>query len=107
RGRGEDERVNKVITFTGQSLKGPPDSVAFLMLANTAIDESIPGDKRVSAAGRSQGLALRFGSGRVVVLGEAAQFSAQVIGQTGRRMGMNVPGIDNKQLVGHLACMWP
>jgi len=36
RGRNDSERVNKIIAFTGQSLKGPPDSVAFMKLADTA-----------------------------------------------------------------------
>ena len=53
-----------------------------------------------SAAGRAQGLALAFGSGRVVILGEAAMLSAQVVNIPGRetiRMGMNVPGSDDQQ----------
>jgi len=53
-----------------------------------------------SAAGRAQGLALPFGSGRVVILGEAAMLSAQVVNIPGRetiRMGMNVPGHDDQQ----------
>ena len=37
-------------------------------------------DKEVSAAGRAQGLAFAFGKGRVVVMGEAAELSAQVVG---------------------------
>lgn len=101
-GRGPAERVGRVITFTGQSLKGPPDSVAFLRLADTAedLDPANPA-KNVSAAGRSQGLALKAGKGRVVVLGEAAVLSAQIVkrGQEAPfRMGMNFPGADNRQL---------
>ncbi|HVG46325.1 MAG TPA: DUF4350 domain-containing protein [Longimicrobium sp.] len=52
------------------------------------------------AAGRAQGLALTVGSGRVVILGEAAMLSAQVVNLPGRepmRMGMNVPGHDDQQ----------
>ena len=52
------------------------------------------------AAGRAQGLAIRFGSGRVVILGEAAMLSAQVVNLPGRepmRMGLNVPGHDDQQ----------
>jgi hypothetical protein len=57
--------------------------------------------KAVSAAGRCQGLALRYGKGRVVVMGEAAELSAQVSGFGGdpsNMMGRNVPGIDNRQM---------
>ena len=43
-------------------------------------------------------MAFALGSGRVVVMGEAAQLSAQVFGE-GERFGMNMPGIDNRQLV--------
>jgi hypothetical protein len=51
------------------------------------------------AAGRAQGAALEFGKGRVVVLGEAAQLSTQVARESGDfKMGMNVPGIDNRQM---------
>ncbi|HKP85248.1 MAG TPA: DUF4350 domain-containing protein, partial [Blastocatellia bacterium] len=53
-----------------------------------------------SAAGRAQGIAIEFGKGRVVLLGEAAMLSAQVIKRPDRpdfRMGMNRAGIDNRQ----------
>ena len=93
-GRDASERVNRVQTFTGQSLKGPAGSVAILKLADTAVDEGENG--RRSAAGRAQGLAFAFGKGRVVVLGEAAELSAQLIGV--ERFGMNVPGLDNRQM---------
>jgi hypothetical protein len=113
-GRNGNERINRVITFTGQSLKGPEGSVSLLNLADSATDRmetwaASPGQGRrsrgaasnapqVSAAGRSQGLALTFGSGRVVVLGEASELSAQLAGPQKRPMGMNYPGIDNRQL---------
>lgn len=108
RGRDESERINKIITFTGTSLKGPKGSVAILKLADTAKDvlppdrkpespDAPPVDhKTVSATGRAQGLALNFGKGRVVVLGEAAMLTAQVT-PGGVRFGMNISGIDNRQ----------
>ncbi len=97
RGRDASEQLNRVMTFTGQSLEGPEGSVAFLKLADTAFDSSVANGNRGSAAGRAQGLAFTFGKGRVVVLGEAAQLSAQ-ISAGGRQMGMNYPGIDNRQM---------
>ncbi len=109
RGRDPSERINRIITFTGTSIKGPPGSVPFLKLADTAMDvlppdrklsaadEPAPDHKEVSAAGRAQGLAFEFGKGRVVVLGEAAMLTAEVAPR-GFRFGMNVPGIDNRQL---------
>ncbi len=133
-GRDAQERVNRVVSFTGQSLKGPEGSVAFLKLSDKALDrqpnkdakppapvERLPNgaaipqgaqaqaqaaDQMVSAAGRAQGVALTFGKGRVVVLGEAALLSAQKIqgaaaemmGGNEFRIGMNRPGNDDRQL---------
>lgn len=102
RGRNAGEKISKVIAFTGQSLKGPKDSVAFMRLADTAIDltPARPGseEKQVSAAGRAQGIALKFGKGRVVVMAEAGMLSAQLAGPQKMKFGMNRPGIDNRQL---------
>jgi len=98
RGRNEAEKINQVVTFTGQSLKGPADSVVLLKLGDTAFDR-MPSDnnKPVPAAGRNQGLALKFGKGRVVVLGEASDISAQRAGPQNRPMGMNYANCDNRQ----------
>jgi hypothetical protein len=100
RGRNPAEQVNRVIAFTGQSLKGPAESVAFMKLADTAQDR-MPGANSppASAAGRAQGIAMKFGKGRVIVLGEAAMLSAQIITSPNEiKFGMNRPGIDNRQL---------
>jgi hypothetical protein len=98
RGRNDSERINKVVAFTGQSLKGPAESVAFMKLADSAQDV-FEGAQPVSAAGRAQGLAIEFGKGRVIVMGEAGMLSAQIVGPERMPFGMNVPGIDNRQLV--------
>jgi hypothetical protein len=100
RGRNDSERVDKVIAFTGQSLQGPANSIAFMKLADTARDRMDRSNTQtVSAAGRAQGIALKFGKGRVIVLGEAAMLSAQISGgPNGFKFGMNRPGIDNRQL---------
>ena len=98
-GRDATERINKVVVFTGQSLKGPANSFTFMKLADTAQDRMPgPDSKPVSAAGRAQGIAMNFGKGRAVFLGEAAMLSAQLAGPQQRKMGMNYPGIDNRQL---------
>jgi hypothetical protein len=97
-GREQNERLNRVQSFTGQSLKGPADSVAILKLADTAKDSpNRDPSEAVSAAGRAQAIAFKFGKGRVVVQGEAAMLSAQIAGPDKFKMGMNVPGNDNKQ----------
>ncbi len=96
-GRNKSEQVDRVLTFTGQSLKGPAESVALLKFANTARHEGSGGS--TSAAGRNQGLALKYGKGRVVVMGEAAELSAQIYGVDPiEKMGMNVPGCDNRKM---------
>ena len=60
--------------------KGPEGSAAFLKLAETAVDRpSFNSKEKVSASGRAQAVALQFGKGRVVVLGEAAMLTAQVL----------------------------
>jgi hypothetical protein len=97
-GRGEDERLKLVRSFTGQALKGPNGSVAILKLSDSAYDSPrFDSGLSVSAAGWAQAVALKFGKGRVLVQGEAAMLSAQISGPDKRTMGMNVPGNDNKQ----------
>ena len=97
-GRNENEKVNLLRSFTGQSLKGPEDSIAILKLSDDATDApSFDSQTSTSAAGRAQAVAFKFGKGRVVVQAEAAMLSAQVSGPEMRRMGMNVPGNDNRQ----------
>lgn len=98
-GRDSSERIRGIENGVGQSLKGPPRSTAFLKLADTAYDV-LPGGQKISAAGRSQGIAFRFGKGRVVVLGEAAMLAGQGPrpGQKFRRWGLDHTGIDNRQL---------
>ena len=99
RGKNDSERVNKVIAFTGQSLKGPADSFAFMKLADSAVDAMAGQNPNpASAAGRAQGIAMKFGQGRAVFLGEAAMLSAQLAGPNQTKFGMNRPGIDNRQL---------
>lgn len=98
-GRDSSERVNRVVTFIGQAMKAPQGSVAFLRLADTAYEELWPNRTRISAANRAQGIALKYGNGRVVVLGEAAMLTAQLAGRKREPWGgLNTPGIDNKQL---------
>jgi len=113
RGRDSTERIERVIAFTGQSLSGPPDGIPFMMLSPSARDlpfRTFAGaadrDSAMAhatpAGGRAQGVAFSVGRGRVVMLGEAAMLSAQVIkgpnGDVMFKMGMNREGIDNRQL---------
>ena len=96
-GRTPKERVSKVVTFTGQSLTGPPEAIPLLPLSDGAYDwESRK--IRYSAKGHCQALAMDFGKGRLVVSGEAALFSAQV-DPLGIKFGMNRLDNDDRQFL--------
>jgi hypothetical protein len=124
RGHSESERVHRIVAFTGQSLSIPNGATALMMLATSAfeVDSYAAGMERLSTsagrsgsktagdspgrsdAGRAQGIALVFGRGRLIVVGEAALFSAQFLrarkaGEHDLRFGMNAPGNDDKQFV--------
>ena len=117
-GRNASEKVSVVKTFTGQSL-GLPDGATPLLKfgptareaattdqlneAGEALARNKPSPALPSVVGRVQGLAMPFGKGRVVVLGEAGMFSAQLIRfppgsqQQDIRFGMQAPGTDDRQ----------
>jgi len=99
RGRAAGERIDRVVAFTGQSLGVPEGASVLMKLADEAREAPARGAQSVPVSG-AQGLAMQFGSGRLVVLGEAAMMSAQVLKRRGSpdfRMGMNVPGNDDRQ----------
>jgi hypothetical protein len=96
-GRSASERISRVVTFTGQSLTGPADTIPLLRLSDGAYDwESRK--VRFPAKGHLQALALSHGKGRLVVSGEAALFSAQV-DPLGIKFGMNRKGNDDRQFL--------
>jgi hypothetical protein len=88
-GIGSGPQVERVATFLGQSLAGPEQSWPLLRLGSTAYDrfrrlrtayiweDAGPADRLEPANGRSQGLALEHGRGRVVVLGEAGMLTSR------------------------------
>ncbi len=101
RGRDDSERLDRVMTFVGRSIKGPEGSVPFLKLGDTAVERADTANPRIPVADRAQGLAFTFGRGRVVAIGETTALTATLFGPQERRsrIGMNVPGIDNRQMV--------
>jgi hypothetical protein len=93
--------VDRVMTFTGQSLDGPQNAVILLRLPENAIEFVATSEDDAGTttfedqpAGAAQALALEYGAGRLVVLGEAAMFTAQV--SAGQPFGLNTPGSDNE-----------
>lgn len=97
RGRDETERIWGVHSYESQSLVGPDGSIALLTLPETATDwwRASPGAEWQSrpAAGRAHAVALRFGAGRVVVLGDAGMLMARSrrFGSIATAMGMAWP----------------
>jgi hypothetical protein len=115
RGRNASEVIRRVLTFAGQSLSVPAGATALLKLSPTAVEprssehvSAVVNSIRnrtaspagIPAAGAAQAVAMAFGKGRVVMFGEAALFSAQVLVEGGKesRFGMNSPGTDGRQL---------
>ena len=96
RSEGVPTPAEKLLGFTlYQKLNSPPDPAKLAQAT-----------KRFGVGGRAQALALRAGRGRVVIAGEAGMFSAQLFQRTlanGKRvqfrLGMNVPGNDDRQFV--------
>jgi hypothetical protein len=106
RGRNSSERITRVIAFEGQSLAVSTHAIPLLRLGANAREsssvEQMEAAIGVPVGGRAQGLAVKIGRGRLVVMGEAAMFSAQLLkmpGQPDFRFGMNTPNNDNKQFV--------
>lgn len=105
RGRTPVERVDRVMTFTGQALDVPVGAMPLLQLSTSAREYPYRGSRERdgrTVAGLAQVVALRHGAGRVVVVGEAAALTAQqTYAPNGERLlfGMNRPGNDNRQFV--------
>lgn len=94
-GRDRSERVERVLSFTGQSLD-VPRGAPLLELPSDAVEYVPPPPNfHEQPSGRLQAAALQYGKGRVVVAGEAAMFTAQI--ESGQRFGMNLPNTDNRQ----------
>jgi len=104
--------VDKVITFTGQSIRCKDSScislltlsdVAYDMTPNTKVTKDgndtrveVTYDNPQSAKGRSQGIAIKLGKGKIVCLGEAAMLTAQK-NRDDSKVGINY-NLDNKKL---------
>ncbi|MDO1446558.1 hypothetical protein Q0590_09875 [Rhodocytophaga aerolata] len=107
-GLSGQHQINRVITFTGQSLTGSGEAKPILLLGTTTREvrpDSVwqQGDKHfityskpIPVHNLSQAMSVEYGEGRVVVVGEAGVLSAQKL--FGRKFGMNRPkNTDNKQ----------
>lgn len=104
-GRSPDERIDEVLTFTGQALRAPDHAAVILRLSSSAREypyrRSAEREGR-TAAGLAQAVALAHGRGRVFVIGEAAALTAQTAPLPGGgvlRLGINRADADNQQFV--------
>jgi hypothetical protein len=115
------DRITRVVAFGGQSLSVPGGATALLKFGPSSLESENPRELQLAledarargpsapaamirhatpAAGRAQAVALIVGTGRIVVVGEAGMFSAQIAkGQqpSDTKFGMNVSGNDDKQ----------
>ena len=123
RGRNDGEVLSRLLSFTGQSLSGPPGA-AVLMALRPADREAVnlrnlqqinrrmeadPSSREAVLAELArpalpaQGLAFAHGEGRVVALGEAGMLTAQIIrsqtetGYEDFQFGLQTPGHDDRQ----------
>ena len=97
-GRNESEKVTSIMTFTGQAFVAPKEATIISSLDDDyevllpsvawAFSDNTP---RISGQGLVNGAFMEYGKGRLVMMGEAAMFSAQLAGQKKSPAGMNHP----------------
>lgn len=98
--------IDTVITFTGSAFRIPPGAAPFLLLRDYTLlspevawqfEENTPATR---GEGYYQGASMSYGKGRVVVMGEAAMFTAQLSGPNRSPVGLNRPEArQNNQLL--------
>ena len=98
RGSAPDEKIDFVVTFTGQAFQGPAEAEPLLVFGESSyslmprraweFNEDTP---KISVEGWFQGALRRYGKGRIAVFGEAAAFTAQLSGPQKAKIGMNNP----------------
>ncbi|HMQ47661.1 MAG TPA: DUF4350 domain-containing protein [Saprospiraceae bacterium] len=89
--------IDTLVTFTGSAFRIPDSATPLLALKNYTLlmpdtawqfEETTPYE---SGDGYFQGACMHYGKGRIVVMGEAAMFSAQLAGPNRNQIGMNTP----------------
>ena len=96
KGRDSSERVEQVVSFTGQAFKIPNDATPILILNKNFVN-MLPNKAWVfdstttkfNVKGWAQGAYKTHGKGKIVAFGEAAMFTAQLAGKKKWKMGMN------------------
>jgi len=107
KGRNTSESVSQIVSFTGQGFKIPTDATPILVFdenyENFLPEKAWDFNKQTpksNAKGLVQGAYKKQGKGRIVVFGEAAMFTAQLVGKEKQPAGMNSPvAIENYKLL--------
>ncbi len=105
-----ESAIQRVISFTGQSLSFDSTWTSILQLSDSARNYYTRADASIASMdtstyfpvpGQSQLIACEYGTGRIVIAGEAAMFTAQEVRIFFKTMraGFNYGDYDNKQLV--------
>ncbi len=103
-GHSEHDRIDRVFTFTGQSLQISDGYWPLLVFGEGAklysrlFEWTSPSEEGLDVSGQSQGAAGKIGKGRVVVFGESDLFQARVT-PNGAAIGMSHPAAENRQLL--------
>ncbi|MFT4662097.1 MAG: hypothetical protein ACI8XB_002385 [Patiriisocius sp.] len=83
-GRGPTEFIDSVVTFTGQAIEIPESAISILVFNDEyvhytpQIRHHIDDVEEENITGLSQGAYMTYGTGRIVVFGEAAMFTGQL-----------------------------
>ena len=96
KGRNSKEAVEQIASFTGQAIKIPDGATSILTFSNAYVN-FLPdttwvfddNTTKFNAEGWSQGAFKNFGKEKIVVFGEAAMFTAQLVGPQKYKAGMN------------------
>lgn len=98
KGRTKDEQIDSLMVFTGQAFIAPKEATVLTRLNDDyevllpsiawGFSEATP---RMSGQSLVNGAFMDYGKGRLVVMGEAAMFSAQLSGPLKVKAGMNHP----------------
>ncbi|MFT5860816.1 MAG: hypothetical protein ACI865_002931 [Flavobacteriaceae bacterium] len=102
-GRNASEFVDSIVTFTGQAIEIPKEAHPILLFNEEFAHYSPETRKNIkdveaeAIVGLSQGAYMEFGTGRIVVFGEAAMFTGQLPAGLSfwKKIGMNSPKAKN------------
>jgi hypothetical protein len=97
-GSNKSEKIDSIAVFTGQAFIAPKNATIisslgeeYEVLQPVVAWQFTDTTARISGIGLANGAFMQYGKGRLMVMGEAAMFSAQLAGPQRRRTGMSDP----------------